>query len=83
MKFIATGRAGFIRSHVTEQLLSEGHSVTVVDNLATGRLQNLPDHPHSQADISPAFSVLDFTPQLRIQPSIRLFIEPTIFNKKI
>jgi UDP-glucose 4-epimerase len=46
MHFIVTGGAGFIGSHVTEQLLSEGHSVTVVDNLATGRLQNLPDHPH-------------------------------------
>jgi UDP-glucose 4-epimerase len=46
MHFIVTGGAGFIGSHVTEQLLSEGHNVTVVDNLATGRLQNLPDHPH-------------------------------------
>lgn len=46
MHFIVTGGAGFIGSHVTEQLLSEGHSVTVVDNLTTGRLQNLPDHPH-------------------------------------
>ena len=46
MHFIVTGGAGFIGSHLTEQLLSEGHSVTVVDNLATGRLQNLPDHPH-------------------------------------
>jgi UDP-glucose 4-epimerase len=45
MHFIVTGGAGFIGSHLTEQLLSEGHSVTVVDNLATGRLQNLPDHP--------------------------------------
>lgn len=46
MHFIVTGGAGFIGSHVTEQLLSEGHSVTVVDNLTTGRLQNLPNHPH-------------------------------------
>jgi UDP-glucose 4-epimerase len=45
MHFIVTGGAGFIGSHVTEQLLSEGHSVTVVDNLITGNLQNLPEHP--------------------------------------
>ncbi len=44
MHFIVTGGAGFIGSHVTEQLLSEGHSVTVVDNLNTGNLQNLPKH---------------------------------------
>lgn len=44
MHFLVTGGAGFIGSHVTEQLLSEGHSVTVVDNLTTGSLQNLPQH---------------------------------------
>ncbi|MFN6514542.1 MAG: NAD-dependent epimerase/dehydratase family protein [Nostoc sp. CreGUA01] len=45
MHFIVTGGAGFIGSHLTEQLLSEGHRVTVVDNLTTGRLENLPKHP--------------------------------------
>lgn len=45
MNFIITGGAGFIGSHLTEQLLSEGHRVTVVDNLTTGRLENLPKHP--------------------------------------
>ncbi|BAZ09731.1 UDP-glucose 4-epimerase [Calothrix sp. NIES-4071] len=46
MHFIVTGGAGFIGSHITEQLLSEGHYVTVVDNLSTGSLQNLPKHSH-------------------------------------
>lgn len=45
MHFIVTGGAGFIGSHVTEQLLLEGHNVTVVDNLTTGNLENLPRHP--------------------------------------
>lgn len=45
MHFIVTGGAGFIGSHVTEQLLQEGHHVTVVDNLTTGNLNNLPEHP--------------------------------------
>ena len=55
MHFIVTGGAGFIGSHVTEQLLSEGYHVTVVDNLTTGNLQNLPTHPYLkflQKDIS-------------------------------
>lgn len=45
MNFLITGGAGFIGSHVTEKLLTTGHSVTVVDNLATGSVQNLPNHP--------------------------------------
>lgn len=45
MHFIVTGGAGFIGSHVTEQLLIEGHSVTVVNNLTTGSLENLSKHP--------------------------------------
>ncbi|MCC5632349.1 NAD-dependent epimerase/dehydratase family protein [Nostoc sphaeroides CHAB 2801] len=45
MHFLVTGGAGFIGSHLTEQLLREGHSVTVVDNLSTGKLENLPVHP--------------------------------------
>ncbi len=55
MHFIVTGGAGFIGSHVTEELLSEGHTVTVVDNLSTGSLQNLPEHPRLkllQKDVS-------------------------------
>lgn len=41
MKAIVTGGAGFIGSHLTDLLLSKGHSVTVIDNLCCGRLRNL------------------------------------------
>ncbi len=40
-KAIVTGGLGFIGSHLVELLLAEGHSVTVLDNLATGRRENL------------------------------------------
>ena len=39
--FLVTGAAGFIGSHLAERLVREGHAVRVVDNLSTGREQNL------------------------------------------
>ncbi|MCY2966380.1 MAG: GDP-mannose 4,6-dehydratase [Planctomycetota bacterium] len=40
-KCLVTGGAGFIGSHLTEHLLSLGHEVCVLDNLSTGRPENL------------------------------------------
>ena len=41
MKFVVTGGAGFIGSHLTKFLLENGHNVIVIDNLARGTLENL------------------------------------------
>src|SRR3954449_13014227 len=43
MRAIVTGGAGFIGSHVAEALLARGDEVHVVDNLATGHRENVPD----------------------------------------
>jgi len=41
MRILVTGGAGFIGSHLCERLVSNGHIVTVIDNLSTGRASNL------------------------------------------
>ena len=41
MKTIITGGAGFIGSNLVDKLVSEGHDVTVLDNLSTGQLRDL------------------------------------------
>lgn len=41
MRTLITGGAGFIGSHLSEALLAAGHSVMVVDDLSTGRFENI------------------------------------------
>jgi nucleoside-diphosphate-sugar epimerase len=41
LRIVVTGGAGFIGSNLVDILLDEGHAVTVVDNLSTGKFDNL------------------------------------------
>lgn len=43
MKILLTGGAGFIGSHVADLLLRKGHKVAIVDNLSSGKRENVPD----------------------------------------
>ena len=41
MKALVTGGAGFIGSHLVDELIRQKYKVTVLDNLSTGTLKNL------------------------------------------
>jgi len=41
MKYLVTGGAGFIGSHLTKKLVEEGQDITIIDNLKTGKEKNL------------------------------------------
>jgi UDP-glucose 4-epimerase len=41
MHYLITGGAGFIGSHLAEELLHQGHTITIIDDLSTGSLDNL------------------------------------------
>jgi dTDP-glucose 4,6-dehydratase len=57
-KVLITGGAGFLGSHLSDRLLSEGYQVVAMDNLITGRVQNIehlfgnPDFVFVQHDIT-------------------------------
>ena len=41
MRYLITGGAGFVGSHLAEELLHRGHEVHVVDDLSTGSIKNI------------------------------------------
>ena len=53
MRCLVTGGAGFIGSHLVDKLISSGHDVVVIDNLSTGKEQNInPKAKFIKVDIS-------------------------------
>jgi UDP-glucose 4-epimerase len=49
MKILVTGGAGFIGSHLVDRLVRDGYRVRVVDNLSSGRLENIKHHLESRS----------------------------------
>lgn len=68
MKFLVTGGAGFIGSHLTEALLQQGHSVHVLDNLSTGSQSNVSRFLHRSAY---AFTLGDVADGATLEPLVQ------------
>jgi len=53
MKYLVTGGAGFIGSHLIEDLINKGHQIICVDDLSSGHLSNLPLNQKIELIIKP------------------------------
>jgi UDP-glucose 4-epimerase len=57
-RFLITGGAGFIGSHLCEALIERGHTAAVLDNLSSGKFENLPEEAEFfPGDVSDAAAV--------------------------
>jgi len=63
-KVVVTGGAGFIGSHVAQELVKRGYQVIIIDNLATGRLSNIESFLSEKNVVSVRGSILNL-PLLR------------------
>lgn len=81
MNILVTGSAGFIGSHLADLLIEQGHEVTGIDNLSTGKKENLnPEAKFIHGDIREKIAwnydvVYHCAALPRIQPSIKDPIE--------
>ena len=90
MRILVTGGAGFIGSHLVDRLIKENHKVLVIDNLTTGKKENV----NPQADfynldicdfekIKPLFENIDFVFHLAAIPRVPVSVEDPIGTSKV
>ena len=81
-KVVVTGGAGFIGSHVSAKLIDEGYNVFVIDNLLSGKKENI--HPDAKfynldirnlKDIEPIFKDAKYVFHFAAIPSVQYSIE--------
>jgi nucleoside-diphosphate-sugar epimerase len=90
MRALITGGAGFIGSHLAERLLKQGHEVAILDDLSTGRLENVQhlaksprfsvtiDSVMNEAVLAPLVDRADTVFHLAAAVGVRLVVEAPI-----
>lgn len=90
MNYIVTGGAGFIGSHLVDELLRQGHKIRIIDNLSAGKRENL--NPRAQffnvnikdyKKIKPLFSGADGVFHLAAVPNVQYSIENPIATNEV
>lgn len=80
-KILVTGGAGFIGSHICDELLRLKKDIVVMDDLSTGKAENLPSSIEvaridiSSGDLGPAMKGIDLVFHVAAQPSTRQSVE--------
>lgn len=89
-KYIVTGGAGFIGSHIVDALVLEGHEVHIIDNLSEGTKENVnPKAILHQADIrnleeiKPLFVGVDGVFHLAALPRVQFSIEEPVVTHNV
>ncbi|MEK7211716.1 MAG: NAD-dependent epimerase/dehydratase family protein [Patescibacteria group bacterium] len=82
MNYLVTGGAGFIGSNLVDHLVADGHRVKIIDNLSTGKRENL--NPAAELiiaditkydEIAPHFAGMDGVFHLAALPRVQVSIE--------
>ncbi len=88
-KYLVTGGAGFIGSHLVDKLIEKGHKVIVIDNLSSGKKENLnPEADFHNLDIcdfdkiKSLFKDIDFVFHLAAIPRVPISVEDPVGTSK-
>ena len=89
-KILVTGGAGFIGSHLVDELIKEKAKVFIIDNLSTGRKENInPKAKFYKADIrdfnkiEPFFKNIDFVFHLAAIPRVPLSVKDPVLTSQV
>ena len=88
MKAVVTGGAGFIGSHLVDALVARGDDVTIVDNFATGRRENVNDaaalvERDIREDLTDAFAGADVAFHLAAQADVGTSVERPEYDAQV